>query len=398
MEWRDCAGVRLAGGRAVELAFEESGHGIVRGLVGSRPARRRHVPRAQLDEHFFPALRVSFDGGNPLGIDHHSRRPAAGAMTPRTVVIESDPRLMWGRDLGLDSRYGQNRHDGPHNARPNPAHRQAPRDYRKRQSNPLIEELRRYHGRMRLKYGLQPKGSPMRLLGATCAVIVLSGVLAAADSDERLIEAAKRGDAAAVRMLLQQRVPVDAVEADGSTALHQAARYDRIDIADLLIAAKADVKTATRYNITPLSLACANGNAALIDRLLKAGADPNSTSHEGQTALMTAALNGNVDAVKLLLIRGASVNVAEPNRGQTALMWAASEGNTAAAATLIESGADLKAKSKAGFTPLLFAVRGGHTETVQTLLARGASANDVAPDGTSALNMAVVNAYFELAR
>jgi ankyrin repeat protein len=45
----------------------------------------------------------------------------------------------------------------------------------------------------------------------------------------------------------------------------------------------------------------------------------------------------------------------------------------------------------------LFAVRNGRLETVSTLLSRGANANDVAPDGTSALNMAVVNAYFELA-
>ena len=35
--------------------------------------------------------------------------------------------------------------------------------------------------------------------------------------------------------------------------------------------------------------------------------------------------------------------------------------------------------------------------TVSALLARGANVNDVAPDGTSALGMAVVNAYFELA-
>ena len=78
-------------------------------------------------------------------------------------------------------------------------------------------------------------------------------------------------------------------------------------------------------------------------------------------------------------------------------MWAASEGNTAAAEMLIEFGAGVKAKSKGGwFTPLLFAVRNGHKQTVQALLAHGANANDVAPDGTSALNMAVVGDRYEL--
>jgi len=229
------------------------------------------------------------------------------------------------------------------------------------------------------------------------AVVFLAAVVLAAGSDLRLIEAVKSGDAKAVRALLAQRVPLNAAEADGSTALHEAAHSDNLEIADLLIAAGAGVKAATRYNITPLSLACSNGSAAMIERLLKAGADPNGVSEEGETAVMTVALTGRADAVKVLLAHGASVNVREPTRGQSALMWAASEGNTAAAEILIEFGADVKAKSKAGNTPLLFAVRGGHKDTVQALLAHGAGANDAAPDGTSALNMAVVNAYFEVA-
>ena len=69
-------------------------------------------------------------------------------------------------------------------------------------------------------------------------------------------------------------------------------------LVDLLLAAGANVKAATRYNITPLSLACTNGNARIVDRLLKAGADPNGTSEEGQTALMTASLTGKPDAVQ----------------------------------------------------------------------------------------------------
>jgi uncharacterized protein len=227
--------------------------------------------------------------------------------------------------------------------------------------------------------------------------VVWSGAILAAGSDLRLIEAVKTGDAKAVQALLAQRVPLTAAEADGFTALHEAARSDNLEIADLLIAGGADAKAASRYNITPLSLACGNGSAAMVERLLKAGADPNGVSEAGQTALMTASLTGKVDAVKLLLTHGAKVNVQEPTKGQTALMWAASEGNTSAAGMLIEFGADIKAKSKGGFTPLLFAVRGGHKDTVQELLAHGASANDVSPDGTSALNMAIVNAYFEVA-
>jgi ankyrin repeat protein len=55
------------------------------------------------------------------------------------------------------------------------------------------------------------------------------------------------------------------------------------------------------------------------------------------------------------------------------------------------------AKSKAGWTSFLFAVRNDRVDAADALLKRGANVNDVAPDGTSALNMAVVNAYFGLA-
>jgi uncharacterized protein len=228
--------------------------------------------------------------------------------------------------------------------------------------------------------------------------LLLSAWPAAAST--KLIDAVKRGDVSAVRVLIAQKAPgndVNAPDPDGSTPLHWAVQRDNVALVDVLLAAGANVKVATRYNITPLSLACTNGNARIVDRLLKAGADPNATSEEGQTALMTASLTGKPDAVRLLLETGANVNAVEPYKGQTALMWAASEGNAAAAELLIARGADVNAKSKAGSTPLLFAVRNDHPEAVKVLLGNGANVNDSAPDGTSALNMAVVNAYFDLA-
>jgi uncharacterized protein len=238
------------------------------------------------------------------------------------------------------------------------------------------------------------RGSALSPVVALLAIIFSASVVSAGTP---LIDAVKRGDAAAVRALLGKKPDVNASDADGSTALHWAAQRNDLGLADLLIAAGANVRAATRFKITPLSLACTNGNAALVDRLLKAGADPNATSEEGQTALMTASLTGKPDAVRLLVETGADVNVAEPYKGQTALMWAASEGNAAAAEVLLAHGADVKAKSKAGFTPLLFAVRNAHANAAKVLLDHGANVNDVAPDGTSALNVAVVNAYFELA-
>ena len=119
----------------------------------------------------------------------------------------------------------------------------------------------------------------------------------------------------------------------------------------VLIAAGANVKAATRYNITPLSLACTNGSTAIIERLLQAGVDPNSKSEEGETALMTAARTGMPEALKLLLDRGANVNAVEPEFQQTALMLTVRENHPAAVKILLEHKAELNARTKTGATP-----------------------------------------------
>src|SRR5688572_25205984 len=96
------------------------------------------------------------------------------------------------------------------------------------------------------------------------------GAVGAAGADSRLADAAGKSDWVAVRSLLKERADVNGSQADGSTALHWAAERDNLEIADLLIAAGANVKAATRFNVTPLSLACTNGDAVLIEHLLKA--------------------------------------------------------------------------------------------------------------------------------
>ena len=243
--------------------------------------------------------------------------------------------------------------------------------------------------------------------------------LAAASLDTRLVDAAKRRDAAAVRSLLQQRMDVNATTADGATALDWATRLDDLETAKLLIGAGANVGQANRYGMTPLMLAATNGNAAMLELLLNAKTDPHTKLPEGETALMTAARTGKVDAVKVLLAHGAKVNEAESWRGQTALMWAAAEGHVATVDALIAAGADIRARSKGGFTPLMFAAREGRPGVVKALLKAGADVNETfqsAPgaqgrgrpastsgsfpgpaNGSSVLLMAVANAHYELA-
>lgn len=215
-------------------------------------------------------------------------------------------------------------------------------------------------------------------------------LFAATAEDVRLVEAAKNRDVSAVRALLKQRLNVNSRYPDGATALHWAAHWGDLEMADLLIRAGADVNAIDDLGVMPLALACQVGDAAMVQKLLTAGANPNVALRAGETPLMLAARSGKVDAVKALLARGANVNVKETTQGQTALMWAAAEKHTDVVRMLIEVGAEVNARSDGPYTPLLFSARANDVETARVLLAAGANVNDADGDGNSALVVAAL--------
>ena len=240
-----------------------------------------------------------------------------------------------------------------------------------------------------------------------CCVLVLGAALMcapragyAAPSEARLVEAAKAGDMAAVRVLIKGRSDVNAPAPDGNTALHWAAERGDLELTKLLLANGAKAGTANRFGITPLRLACERGNVAVVDALLAAGADAKERRAEsGDTVLMIAARSGHADVVRSLLARGADVNVVEPTRGQTALMWAAAQRHADVLKVLLEAGADTTVVSKTGLTALMFAIREGDLDATRVLLAqRGVDVNARAKDGTSMLVLAILNAHFDVAK
>jgi uncharacterized protein len=162
-----------------------------------------------------------------------------------------------------------------------------------------------------------------------------------------LIEAAKKGDVAAVRALLAQHTDVNVAMPDGATALMWAARSNSLEVTELLLRAGANANAVNQYGVGAINLAATNGNAGILEKLLIAKANPNAALPAGETVLMTASRTGNLDAVKVLLKYGADPNKREEWRGQTALMWAAAEGHADVVKALLASGADLRARAKA---------------------------------------------------
>ena len=71
-------------------------------------------------------------------------------------------------------------------------------------------------------------------------------------SGQDLVAAVRNRDAAEARQLLRQRANVNAVDAEGMTALHWAAHWADQELVKQLIAAGANVKAGNRYGVTPL--------------------------------------------------------------------------------------------------------------------------------------------------
>ena len=283
------------------------------------------------------------------------------------------------------------------------------------------------------------------LLLALAAALAADAPIGAATSSSAVADAAMARDRAAVRTLLQQGGDVSAAQGDGMTALHWAATYGDVELAEMLLYAGANARATTRLGaFTPLHVASRNGAADIVSRLVGASADVEARTSTGATPLMLAAASGSVEAVTALLDAKADPNATESAHEQTALMFAAARDRHEVVRALLARGANGAATSKftdlaalsaegegtgrpaqaaaaaaaareipgvtrgfryneligaqGGLTALHFAARQGGFRSVEALVEGGADVNQTSPgDRTSPLVIATINGHFDIA-
>jgi len=267
-----------------------------------------------------------------------------------------------------------------------------------------------------------------RLGFAVALMLPLQSFAIGTESEVALIEAVRAGNLDQVKSLLAD-TDVNAIEADGTSALAWAVNNNDTAMVELLLRSGkdgADANIANDYGVTPLHLACTNQNSGIVSQLLKAGADPNKSKWTGESPLMTCAGTGAVDAVNELLANGADANARESRYEQTALMWAAAERHPDVVKLLIAKGADVSASSKlisepapffietpgsmgtnlpdtlrfreftGGFNALQFAAQQGDIASATALLDAGADINFATKEEGSALLIATAAGHEDM--
>ena len=104
---------------------------------------------------------------------------------------------------------------------------------------------------------------------------------------------------------------MNAVSANGSTPLHDAAGCGRTEAVGELIRLGATKSVVAGRCGTPLHQAALNGHAETVEAMLAQGCPIDVVDSDGETVLHSAAYGGHVEVFKVLVDRGCDVNAVE---------------------------------------------------------------------------------------
>ncbi len=144
----------------------------------------------------------------------------------------------------------------------------------------------------------------------SAALMVVSKLLAA----RRDVHACARTGAVKRLRALLEKTPalVKAVNAQGETPVHQAAKYNAVEALRLLVEQGGDVNARAKRGETPLHLAAAFGALEAVKTLLEKGAEVDPKEATGVTPIMGAQVGSHQEVVDMLRRAGADAEAVPP--------------------------------------------------------------------------------------
>src|SRR5665213_301882 len=203
------------------------------------------------------------------------------------------------------------------------------------------------------------------------------------------------GNRDVAELLLASKADVGARSNAGKTPLHFAAIYGHPNVAKALLENQADVNAVDAFGATPLLYAAstnAQGGCSVVDLLLKNGAEVNAANKKRVSPLGLAAFEGNKKSTELLLASGAHVDARDVD-GRTALHGASMKGHEGVAKLLFAAQADLNATDALGAVPLHLAADKNQVSVTELLLASGAVVDIEDKHGYTPLKVAKFNSH-----
>jgi ankyrin repeat protein len=192
------------------------------------------------------------------------------------------------------------------------------------------------------------------------------------------------GHQAAVRLLIENKVNVNAMNGSGDLPLHYACYSQDVRTIQLLLDGGADIDAIDGDGIPIIHYATQWSSGEVVRLLINNRADPLIKDPKGQTALHAVAVYDQ-ETTKFLIDLGMDIN-APDNEGNTALHKAAYNGNEATVQILIDHGADMSLKNKQDETALSLAAGTSAIPIVRLLIDRGADLRTRDQEGRTALH------------
>ena len=210
------------------------------------------------------------------------------------------------------------------------------------------------------------------------------------NGESALFSAVKADSPSTINLLVENGIITDSrsnLTRDhlGNTPLHCAVRWNALQAARSVIQLGSDVNAQNLSGKTALSDACRSAKKDMAVLLIRSGADINATDATGRTVLMDAISSSNEEMVRLLLQYKANVQVQEMS-GRNAYHEAALTGNIGIINLIRKAGGNPLARDAAGDSPFSLVIN-SEISVIQAVLGSDLTIAD--SDGNTPIHIAV---------